>query len=171
VTKRGDQRSDFRQSVDAGCAGHAEDDAQKEPWPAAVCDGQGMRIAALASPAEAPTTASPDRSVSRDNAAVELPLPPIHPSAWQLVEGLERPDVLLTVAGGLGVQGPYDLGAVAPVAGPMGHAGFRPAEAAGRAVRIVAFVPGVADQDELAADVAGRKFGGAAAAIVKRLSG
>jgi hypothetical protein len=105
------------------------------------------------------------------HASVHLPLPPIHPPAGQLVAGLERPDVLLTVAGGLGIQGPDDLGAVPPVAGPMGDAGFRPAEAAGRTVRMVAFVPGVADQDELAADVAGRKLGGAAAAIVERLSG
>jgi len=85
--------------------------------------------------------------------------------------GLERPDVLLTVAGGLGVQGPDDLRAVPPVAGPMGHAGFRPAEAVRRPRWIVAFVPGVADQDELATDVAGRKLGASAAAIVKRLSG
>ena len=60
-------------------------------------------------------------------------------------------------------------GVMPPVAGPMGNAGFRPAEAV--FVRIVAFVPGVADQDELATDVAGRKLGAAAAAIVERLSG
>jgi hypothetical protein len=84
---------------------------------------------------------------------------------------LERPDVLLAVAGGLGVQGPDDFGAVAPVAGPMRYACFRPAEAVRRSFRIVAFVPGVADQDELVTDVAGRKLGGAAAAIVERLSG
>jgi hypothetical protein len=65
------------------------------------------------------------------HAAVQLTLSPIHPAAGQLVTGLERPDVLLTVAGGLGVQGPADLGAVPPVAGPMGQAGFRPAEAVG----------------------------------------
>ena len=60
--------------------------------------------------------------------------------------------------------------AVAPVARPMGDARFRPAEAAGRPFRFVAFVPGVADEDELAADVAGRKLRSAAAAIVERLS-
>jgi hypothetical protein len=107
----------------------------------------------------------------RNNAAVELALAPVHPPARQLVTGLERPDVLLAVAVGLGVQGPDNLGAVAPVAGPMGYAGLRPAEAAGRPFRIVALVPGVADQDELATDIAGRKLGGAAAAIVERLSG
>jgi poly(3-hydroxybutyrate) depolymerase len=64
------------------------------------------------------------------------------------VAGLERPDMLLPVAGGLGVQGPDDLGAVAPIAGPMRHSGFRAAETAGRPVRIVAFIPGVADQDQ-----------------------
>jgi hypothetical protein len=107
----------------------------------------------------------------RDYAAVVFPLPPIQPPAGQLVAGLERPNVLLAVAGGLGIQRANDLGAVAPVARPMGDAGFHPAEAAGRPFRFVAFVPGVADQDQLAADVAGRKLGGAAAAIVKRLSG
>ena len=110
-------------------------------------------------------------SLSQNHASVDLPLAPVHPPARQLVTGLERPDVLLAVAVGLGVQGPDNLGAVAPVAGPMGHAGFRPAEAVRRTVRIVAFIPGVADQDELAADVAGRKFGGAATAIIERLSG
>ena len=110
-------------------------------------------------------------SLSHNHASVELSLSPIHPPAGQLVAGPERPDVLLAVTGGFSVQGPDDLGAMPPVAGPMGNAGFRPAEAAGRTVRIVAFVPGVADQDELATDVAGRKLGAAAAAIVERLSG
>src|ERR1700677_508584 len=96
-------------------------------------------------------------SVSYNHAAVELALSPVHPPAGQFIAGLERPDVLLTVAGGLGVQGPDDLGAMPPVAGPMGDAGFRPAEAARRPIGIMAFVPGVADQDELAADVAGGK--------------
>jgi hypothetical protein len=109
--------------------------------------------------------------VPDDHATVDLALPPIQPPARQLVAGLEGPNVLLAIAGGLGVQGPDDLGAMPPVARPMGDAGFRPAEATGRTVRMVAFVPGVADQDELATDVAGRKLGAAAAAIVERLSG
>jgi len=41
-----------------------------------------------------------------------------------------------------------DLGAVPPVACPMRHAGFRPAETIRRTLRIAAFVPGVADQDQ-----------------------
>jgi hypothetical protein len=85
--------------------------------------------------------------------------------------GLKRPDVLLTVAGGLRVQGAHDLGAVPAVTGPMRDAGFGAAEAVGRPFRIVAFIPGVADQDQLATDVAGRKLGGPAAAIVERFSG
>lgn len=111
------------------------------------------------------------RSVPRNNAAIDLTLSPIHPAAGQLVAGLERPDVLLAVAGGLGVQWPDDLGAVAAVASPMGHPGLHPAETVGWTVRIVAFVPGVADQDELAADVAGGKLGVAAAAVVESFSG
>jgi len=43
-------------------------------------------------------------SVPQNNAPVELPLPPIHPAAGQLMAGLERPNVLLMVAGGLRVQ-------------------------------------------------------------------
>jgi hypothetical protein len=106
--------------------------------------------------------------VSFDNATVESTLSPIHSAARQLVAGLERPDVLLTVAGGLGVHGPDDLRAVASVAGPMRHdAGFCAAETTGRTFRIMAFVPGIADQDQLATDVAGRKLGGAAATIVE----
>jgi hypothetical protein len=58
-----------------------------------------------------------------------------------------------------------------PIAGPVRYSGFHAAETTGRTVRIVALVPGVADQDELATDVAGWKFGGAAAAIVERFSG
>ena len=85
--------------------------------------------------------------------------------------GLERADVLLAVAGGLGVHRADDLCAMPPVAGPMRHSGFRPAKTARRSFRIVAFVPGVADQDELAADIAGRKLGVATTAIVERLSG
>jgi hypothetical protein len=53
----------------------------------------------------------------------------------------------------------------------MCHFGFRPAETVGRPIGIVAFVPGVADQDQQAADIAGRKLGVTAAAIVERLSG
>jgi len=109
--------------------------------------------------------------VSDNHAAVELPLPPIRPPAGQLVVGLERPDVLLTVAGGLRVQGPDDLGAVPAIAGPVGEADLRPAETVGRSLRIVAFVPGVADQDELAADIAAWKLIGAASAIVQGLTG
>jgi hypothetical protein len=108
--------------------------------------------------------------VPRHHAAVHLPLPPVHAAAGQLVAGLKRPEVFLPIAGGLGVQGLDDLGAVPPVAGPMGDTGFRPTEATGRPLRIMAFIPGIADQDELAADVAGRKLGGAAAAIVESLS-
>ena len=110
-------------------------------------------------------------SVSRDHAAVDLALAPIHPPARQLVAGLEGTNVLLTVAGGLGVQGPDDLCAVPPIAGPMRDPGFRTAETAGRPLRMVAFVPGVAHQDQLAADIAGRKLGVATTAIVERLSG
>ena len=87
-------------------------------------------------------------SRSQNHAAVELALSPVHPTAGQLVAGLERPDVLLTISGGLGVQGPDDLGAMPPIARPMGYANLRPAEAVRRPFRIVAFVPGVADQDE-----------------------
>ena len=85
--------------------------------------------------------------------------------------GLKSPDVFLAIAGSLGIQRPDDLCAMPPIARPMGYANLRPAEAVRRPFRIVAFVPGVADQDELATDVAGRKLGGAAAAIVERLSG
>jgi hypothetical protein len=112
-------------------------------------------------------TASLDRSGSLDNAAVELALSPIQPASGQLVAGLERPDVLLAVARCLRVQGPDNLCAVAPIAGPVRYAGFGAAEAVRRPLRIVAFVPGVADQDQLATDVAGRKFGGTTAAVVK----
>jgi hypothetical protein len=110
-------------------------------------------------------------SWSHNHAAVELALPPVQPAAGQFVARLERPDVLLTVAGSLGIQGPDDLGAVLPVARPMGHSGLLPAEAAGRSLRIMAFVPSIANQDELATDVAGRKLCGAAAAIVECLPG
>jgi hypothetical protein len=87
------------------------------------------------------------------------------------VAGLEGANVLLAVAGGLGVQRTDDLCAVAPVAGPMRHPGFGAAETVRRSVRIVAFIPGVADQNELAADIAGWKLVRAAAAIVKLLPG
>jgi hypothetical protein len=70
------------------------------------------------------------------------------------VAGLESPDVTLTDAGRLGVQRPDDLGSVSSIAVPMRDAGLRAAEAAGRALRIVTFVPGVADEDEPIADVA-----------------
>jgi hypothetical protein len=110
-------------------------------------------------------------SLSQNHAAIDLPLPPVHPAARQFMARLECPDVLLTVAGSLGVHRPHNRGAVAPVAGSVRDAGLRPAKAEGRPLRFVAFVPGVADQDELAADVAGRKLVGAAAAIVERLSG
>jgi hypothetical protein len=110
-------------------------------------------------------------SVSRNNAAVDLALSPIHPAAGQLVPGLERPDVLLAVTGGLGVQGSDKLRAVAPIASPMCDTGILAAETVGRSIWIMAFVPGVADQDQLATDVAGRKLSGAAAAIVECLSG
>jgi hypothetical protein len=69
--------------------------------------------------------------LSQNNAAVDLALAPVHPSGRKLVTGLERPDVLLAVAGGLGVQGPDNLCAVSPVAGPMGEPGVLAAEAAG----------------------------------------
>jgi hypothetical protein len=110
-------------------------------------------------------------SVSRDNAAVDLALAPVRPPSRKLVTGLERPDVLLPVAGGLGIHRTDDLCAVPAVAGPMRDPGFRPAETMRRTFRIVAFVPGIADEDQLAADVAGRKFGIAATAVVERLSG
>src|ERR1700730_13398725 len=48
-------------------------------------------------------------SLSQTHAAIELALPPVHPPSGQLVAGLERPDVLLTVAGSLRIQGPDDL--------------------------------------------------------------
>ena len=60
--------------------------------------------------------------------------------------GLEGANVLLAIAGGLGVQGSDDLRAMAPIAGPMRDPGFRAAKAVGRSVRIVAFVPGIADR-------------------------
>jgi hypothetical protein len=110
-------------------------------------------------------------SVPWDYAAVDLALAPIHPVSRELVTGLEGADVLLAIAGRLGVQGPDDLCAVPPVAGPMCHAGFRPAKTMRRTFRIVAFVPGVADQDQLAADVAGRKLSVAAATIIELFSG
>jgi hypothetical protein len=69
--------------------------------------------------------------VSWNDAAVDLPLSPIHPAAGQLVAGLKSPDMLLAVSGGLGVQRPDDLCAVAPVAGAMRHSGFRAAETVG----------------------------------------
>jgi hypothetical protein len=109
--------------------------------------------------------------LSFDHAAVDLSFSPIHPPAGQLVPGLKSPDVLLAVAGGLGVQRPDDLCAVAPVAGPMRYVGFRPAKAMRRTFRIVAFIPGVTDQDQLTADIAGRKLGGTAASIVKGFPG
>jgi hypothetical protein len=84
---------------------------------------------------------------------------------------LESADVTLANTRGLGVQGPDDLCSVFPVAVSMRHSGLRPAKAAGRALRIVALVPCVADQDEPAADVAGRKLSVAAAAVVEGLSG
>jgi hypothetical protein len=111
------------------------------------------------------------RLVSHDNAAIELALAPIRPAAGQLVAGLERADVLLAIAGGLGIQRTDDLCAVSAVAGPMRHPGVRAAETMRRPVRIVAFVPGITDQDQLVTDVAGRKLGVAAATIVERLSG
>jgi hypothetical protein len=107
----------------------------------------------------------------QNNAAVELAFPPIQPAAGQLMAGLERADVLLPVAGGLGVQGPDNLCTVAPVAGPVRNPCIFAPETVGRPVGIMAFVPGVADQDQLAADVAGWKLGGATTAIVERLSG
>jgi hypothetical protein len=91
-------------------------------------------------------------SVPYEDAAVEPSLPPILPAARQLAAGLERPDVLLTVAAGLGIQGPDNLCAVSAIAGPMRHPGFRAAETAWWTFRIVAFVPCVADQDQLAAE-------------------
>jgi hypothetical protein len=92
-------------------------------------------------------------SMPWDDAAVELALAPIYLAAGQLMPGLECPDVLLAVTGGLGVHRADDLCAVAPVAGPMRDPGFGTAETVGRSFRIVAFVPGIADQDELFADV------------------
>jgi hypothetical protein len=107
------------------------------------------------------------QSVSFDNATVESALSPIHPAAGQLVTGLKRSDMFLPITGGLRVHGPDDLSAMAAIASSMRHAGFRPAEAMGRTFRIMAFVPGIADQDQLTTDVAGRKLGGAAATIVE----
>jgi len=49
---------------------------------------------------------------------------------------------------GLGSQWRNDLGAVPPLACPMRHAGFRLAETMRPSLRISAFVPGVADQDQ-----------------------
>jgi hypothetical protein len=102
--------------------------------------------------------------VSYDNPAVELPLSPVRPATRQLVTGLERPDVSLANASSLGIQGSHYLRSVSPVAGSMRHSGFRAAETMRRTFRIMALVPGVADQDELATEVARGKFGGAAAA-------
>jgi hypothetical protein len=110
-------------------------------------------------------------SVSHNHASVDLALAPVHPPSGQFVAGLERADVLLAIAGRLGVHRPDDFCAMAPVAKAMGYACVRAAEAMRRTLRIVAFVPGVTDQDELAADVACRKFIRAAVAVVELLSG
>ena len=48
------------------------------------------------------------------HAAVDLTLAPVHSPARQLVAGLERADVLLTVTGRLGIQRLDDLGAMPP---------------------------------------------------------
>jgi hypothetical protein len=69
------------------------------------------------------------------------------------VTGLERPDVPLANAISLGIQGAHHLRSVSPVAGSMRYSGLRAAETMRRAVRIMAFVPGIADQDELATEV------------------
>lgn len=111
------------------------------------------------------------RLVPWNDTAVDFALSPIHPTAGQLVAGLERPDVLLAVAGGLRSKRPHDLCAVPPVTGPVSHAGFGAPEATRRTVRMVAFIPGVPDQDQLATDVAGRKLSVAAATIVECFPG
>jgi len=87
------------------------------------------------------------------------------------MSGLESPDVLLAVAGGLGIQGPDNLCTVVPIAGPMRDSGVLAAETAGRSVRIMAFIPGVADRDKLTTDVARRKLGVPTATVVELLSG
>jgi hypothetical protein len=107
-------------------------------------------------PAASPAREDICRSMPSDDAAVDLALAPIQPAAGQFVARLEGSNMLLPVTGGLGVQGPDNLCAVAPIAGPMRHAGFRTAETVGRAFRIAVFVLGVADQDHLAADVGGQ---------------
>jgi hypothetical protein len=60
----------------------------------------------------------------------------------------------LPSAHGLGSQWRNDPGAGPPVACPMRHAGFRLAETMRRNLRIIASVPGVADQDQEFGDLA-----------------
>jgi hypothetical protein len=61
---------------------------------------------------------------------------------------------LLPSAHGLASQWRNDPGAGPPVACPMRDAGFRPAQTMQPNLRIIAFVPGVADQDQEFGDLA-----------------
>jgi hypothetical protein len=111
------------------------------------------------------------RSLSQDYAAIELALTPVHPASRQLVARLESPDVLLPVAGGLGVHEAHDLRPMPSICTPDVPRRFPSRRSTGRTVRIMTFVPGITDQDELAADIAGGKLVRSAAAVVESLPG